>query len=131
MGTWGFGPFENDAASDWVDGLEDADDLTLAMDALQRVRETDYIDADDATVAIAAAEVVAAAGGRPHADLPPEVEAWLRSARLDVEPWHAERAAGAIERIRGDESELAELWAEADEADWQSSLDDLTTRLER
>lgn len=130
MGTWGSGPFQNDTASDWVYDLEDADDLTLALDALERVRATEYVDAEDATVAIAAAEVVAAAGGRPHADLPPEVEAWLGSASVDVEPWHAERAAGAIERIRGDDSELAELWAESDEADWRASLDDLTARLE-
>lgn len=130
MGAWGTGPFENDTASDWVYELEDVDDLTLALDALERVRGVSYIDADDATIAIAAAEVVAAAGGRPHADLPPEVAAWLRSAQVDVESWHAERAAAAIERIRGDDSELAELWAESDEADWRSSLDDLTTRLD-
>lgn len=131
MGAWGSGPFENDAATDWVHDLEDADDLTLAIDALERVRTDEHVDADDASVAIAAAEVVAATGGRPHGDLPPEVTAWIARSDLTLDPEHAEAATGAVERVRADESELADRWAESDDVAWRDHLDDLAERLGR
>ncbi len=131
MGTWGSGPFENDDAADWVYDLEDADDLTLAMDAIERVRNSDYVDAYDASVALAAAEVIAAAGGAPHADLPEGVSRWLTEADPDVAADHGEAATAAVARIRGEDSELAELWAEVDAAEWHSHLDDLVERLGR
>lgn len=129
MGTWGIGPFDNDAASDWVEDLEDADDLTLAIDALERVRTDQYVEADDAAVAVAAAEVVAAAGGRPHGDLPPEVAAWVARSDVTFLPEHAEAAADAVGRVRAGDSELAELWADADDRSWHGHLDDLSARL--
>ena len=129
MGTWGSGPFENDNAADWVYDLEDADDLTLAMDALERVRGSDYVDADDASIAIAAAEVVAAAGGRPHADLPEDVRRWIITNGVTLDPEHSEEAAAAVARIRGEDSELSELWDEGDAEEWHGHLDDLTLRL--
>lgn len=129
MGTWGSGPFENDAAADWAADLDDADDLTLALDALERVRSSEYVDADDASTAIAAAEVVAAAAGRPRADLPEDVRRWIATSDITLDPEHSEEAAAAVERIRGEDSELAELWAEAGDEDWRRSLDDLSERL--
>lgn len=130
MGAWGTGPFENDAASDWVYDLEDADDLALALDALARVDTAEYLDADDAAVAIAAAEVLAAAGGRPRGELPPEVSAWVTRTAVSIDAEHAEAASAAIRRVRGDASELAELWAEAGDPGWERELDDLETRLQ-
>lgn len=130
MATWGSGPFENDHAAAWIDSLEDADDLTLAVEALERVRASDHVDADDASVAIAAAEVVAAAGGRPHADLPEDVRRWIASSTVTLDPEHTEEAAAAIERIRGDDSELAEQWADSGPEEWYVHLDGLTERLE-
>lgn len=131
MGTWGSGPFENDSALDWAGDLNDADDLTLAMDALERVRGSDYVDADDASVAIAAAEVVAAVGGRPHADLPEDVQRWIVSSGVTLDPEHSEEAAAAVERIRGEDSELADLWAASGAEEWYGHLDGLTERLGR
>lgn len=129
MGTWGSGSFDNDAATDWVTDLEDADDLTIAVDALERVRTGEYVGADDAAVAIAAAEVVAAAGGRPGPDLPPNVAAWIERSGLTLDPEHAEAASAAIERIRGDDSELADRWEELRDGGWHSRLDELAERL--
>lgn len=129
MGTWGSGPFENDHAADWVQDLEDADDLALALDALERVRGSQYVDADDASTAIAAAEVVAAVGGRPHADLPEDVRRWVATSDITVNPEHSEEAAAAVARIRGEDSELAELWAEDDPSAWHGHMEDLADRL--
>lgn len=131
MGTWGSGPFENDRAADWVDNLEDADDMTLAMDALERVRSREHVDADDASIAIAAAEVVAAVGGRPHEDLPEDVRRWIVSSGVTMDPEHSEEAAAAVERIRGEDSELADLWADSGAEEWYGHLDGLTERLGR
>lgn len=131
MGTWGSGPFENDQAAHWAEGLEDADDLALAVDALDRVRNAEYVDADDASVAIAAAEVVAAVGGRPHADLPADLRRWIASSDITLDPEHGEEAAAAVARVRGEDSELAELWAESGSEQWHGHLDDLVARLGR
>lgn len=129
MGTWGSGPFENDRAADWVQDLDDADDLALAIDALERVRGSQYVDADDATTAIAAAEVIAAIGGRPHANLPEDVRRWVTTNDIALDPEHSEEAAAGVARIRGEDSELAELWAEEDASAWHGHLDDLAARL--
>ena len=131
MGTWGSGPFENDHAADWAYDLEDADDLALAMDALERVRNAEYVDADDASIGVAAAEVIAAVGGRPHADLPEDLRRWAATSGITLDPEHSEDAAAAVARIRGEDSELAELWAESGAEEWHGHLDDLSERLGR
>ena len=131
MGAWGSGPFDNDAAADWGQDLEDADDLTLAVDALARVSTDAYVEADEAAVAIAAAEVIAAVGGRPRSELPPEVTAWIARSSLVLDAEHAEAATAAVERVRAAESELAELWDEAEDSRWRDDLDDLAERLGR
>jgi len=40
-----------------------------------------------------------------------------------------ELALEAVRRIAGEESELAELWDDADEPEWRESVDDLAERL--
>ena len=66
MGTWSHEPFGNDSANDWAYGLEGLDDFSLVVEAIQNVLATgdDYLDADLAVEAIAAAEVLAKAIGR-------------------------------------------------------------------
>ena len=48
MGAWGVLAFDNDAAGDWADDLEGADDLTLVESALEEVAaaEGEYLDSD-------------------------------------------------------------------------------------
>lgn len=40
-----------------------------------------------------------------------------------------ELALEAVGRVASDESELAELWDDADEPEWRESLEDLAERL--
>lgn len=128
MGAWGAGSFDNDDALDWLDALEERGRLAIE-DALRAAAEAgeSYLEAPEASIAVAAAEVAAALHGRPAADLPGEVEAWVK---LNPAPGAdlRELARAAVRRVR-QESELRELWEETDPADWYAALDDLLRRL--
>lgn len=124
MGTWGSGPFDNDDAADWAWTLTADVDETVVAAALSSRVEASPSDA----VVVAAAEVVAAAIGRPHPELPDEVAGWVAAHR--DRPW-AELvpvAATAVRRLRP-ASELAESWEESDDDAWGFEVDDLLARL--
>jgi hypothetical protein len=61
MGTWGVNSFDNDNAADWVWELEEADDLSVVEEAIERVLDCgdELVESPDAEVAIAAADVLA------------------------------------------------------------------------
>jgi hypothetical protein len=131
MGAWGSGPFENDDASDWVWELEDDENGSVVIAALSEIVDTEIdgeIEAPEASNAIAAAEIVAAARGHHRAELPSEAREWIRvNAGLVDSSWLA-LAAGAVERIAID-SELKELWDEAQSSEWSEYVADLLSRL--
>ncbi|HXE58831.1 MAG TPA: DUF4259 domain-containing protein [Gemmatimonadales bacterium] len=131
MGTWGPGTFENDEASDWVYELEEAEDTTLLREALEVVAEPEgYIEAQDAAIALAAAEVVAALAGHPAPDLPEEVEAWVASHRRAPVRELVSLSIRAVDQILAD-SELNDQWAEtADHVLWVDRVQELRSRLE-
>ncbi len=129
MGAWGHTTFENDDALDWVYELEEASGTDVLVSALEGITDADYLEATEASAALAAAEVVAALDGRPAPSLPPEVEAWVKENQEPVDADLLMLARSAVERIARD-SELQELWSESgDEAEWQESLEDLLQRL--
>lgn len=135
MGAWGAGNFENDTALDWVWELEAADDLgpveAALADVLVAADEGD-LDADVGSIGLAAAEVVAALGGRPLDGLPEEVAAWVQAHPFEPVADLVRDGLAAVARIRDDEaSELRELWAEEEEllAEWHVVVDDLVARL--
>ncbi|MDO5863485.1 MULTISPECIES: DUF4259 domain-containing protein [Paenarthrobacter] len=127
MGAWGFQAFENDDAMDWLQDLEDGG-AEVVRHGLNQVTDG-YIEAPDGSVAVAAAEITAAAQGSPHGDLPENVVTWVRVHGAELTDGDAQLALTAVERVGGEESELAELWDEADEPEWTESLDDLAERL--
>ncbi|MFG2744470.1 DUF4259 domain-containing protein [Streptomyces chartreusis] len=123
MGTWDIGPFENDTAADFANDLDDAAEgerETLIRRVLMRtVGNRDYLEAPGAEEAIAAAALIAAQcpGGEPVSphygpDEPvPSLPTDL--SRLAVE---------ALDRVLADESELSELWEEAEDGRrWRDS----------
>uniref|UniRef100_UPI003F4DB3B7 DUF4259 domain-containing protein n=1 Tax=Lysobacter firmicutimachus TaxID=1792846 RepID=UPI003F4DB3B7 len=116
MGTWSHEPFGNDTANDWAYGLEENQDFSLVDEALQRVIDTgdEYLDADVAAEAVAAAEVIAKALGRgTQSDVYTEkVDSWLASSAPELEPGLATKAQSALLRVLGQDSELRELWEE-------------------
>ena len=137
MGTWGMKAFESDDAMDWVSALEESGDDSAVREALTTAADApadEYLEAPDGQVALAAAEVVAAATGQPG-DLPDEVVGWVATHASSV-VGHVELARRAIERVMAaTNSELRDLWsteegaAAADVAEWESHVADLRRRL--
>jgi hypothetical protein len=128
MGAWGHLFDENDDAADWLDEFSDAPNWTLVDETLGRVKNGDYLEAPDCSQTLAAAEVVAAGLGRPSPRLPTEVIGWAQQHATEASQLR-DSAKSALARIR-DESELQELWQEADEfSDWRQSVDETISRL--
>ena len=129
MGAWGSGSFENDDAADWLAGL-----ATITPDDLTRIftRSADdpsYLEAPDASAAVAAAEVIAALPGSPAKNVPPQIVEWVENHREASTPELKALAARALDRVRSD-SEVKDLWLEADGVkDWTEEIQDLQTRL--
>ena len=107
MGTWSGQPFGSDSAGDWA------------------------FDLDDAVVAIAAAEVVAHGLGRPT-----QSDAYTESVGTFVQRVgrpDAALVAIALEALAAStspESELSELWADEDSAEWLDANEALKNALD-
>lgn len=130
MGTWGAGSFENDDVHDWfVEFMEEpgVEQVSVMLETI--IQNKEHLDAGDAQMGVGAAEVVAAMRGRPMADLPEPVAAWVTDHRKPEEQL-LKLAYQAVERIQTD-SELKELWEEGDSGkEWHDEIDNLKARLE-
>ena len=132
-GGWDVGPFDNDDALDWVWELSESNDLSVVEEAVQSAISTSgYLEAPTASIAVAAAEVVAALKGQPRAQLPDEVTSWVASNQLEVDDQLVKAARQAIVHVKNSESsELAQLWSDSEELlnQWHKDLADLERRL--
>jgi hypothetical protein len=129
MGAWGVSPFENDNALDWVWNLEEAEDATVLSDALDAVASADDI-VEDCEEAIAAAEVVAALLGRPLAELPDEVIAFVKAHGTKKPSTKLVNLAATVVRRIAIASDLKNRWDESESAkEWQKTMSDLLKRL--
>jgi hypothetical protein len=133
MGTWGPGPFDNDAAADFLDALR-ASPTRFVAKTLREITRTPagkYIDVDDGGAGWSACEMVALAFGYGDSaalddhildlagKLRPKEE--HRLLALEVLPRIADRA----------NSELAGLWHEgSDGAQFDAALEHLGSRLQ-
>lgn len=127
MGAWSHEPFGNDTACDWSYGLEGQRDFSLIANTIQTVLENgaEYLDADPATEAVAAVEVLAKALGRGTQtdSYTKEADAWVKSIAAKPSRELLSNASAALARILGPDSELRELWEEGDYfGDWESSI---------
>lgn len=132
MGAWGSKAFDNDAALDWLAELE-AQGTASLRDVLARVAKLEapvYLDVDDASAAVAAAEVVAAMSGAPRDQLPERVVAWLAGQAHEVESNLVTLARRALRRVLDGNSELRDLWTQTGPEDpWQAEIKALLGRL--
>jgi len=129
MGAWGAGTFDNDQALDWVGELEATDDLDLIRSTFADAFSEEYLEADVASCALAAAEVVAAMAGQAG-NLPDGVKAWMDRVDVELTPTDTALALRSVERVRAHDSELVELWAESDSSDeFLGVLHELEARL--
>lgn len=136
MGAWDGTTFGNDTAADWAGELADSGSVAGVAEVLTQVAEApahEYLEAGPASEALAAAEVVAAALGRP-VESSPYIEQALAWAASHPELAQLQSiAVRAAERVRAPESELAELWEEANDDDhreWKDAVADLLQRLQ-
>ena len=133
-GAWDTGPFANDDALDWVWELSESNDLSVIETTLEAAANSSgYLEAPTASMAIAAAEVVAALRGNPRPELPDEVTEWVRAHSISVSDDLLMIARKAVENTKKkDSSELAQLWMDSEELmnSWLKDLDDLLKRLQ-
>lgn len=128
MGAWSHEPFGNDDASDWAVDLEETKDLSLIEEALNNALETDeYLDAPEASVAIAAIEVIAKLLGKgTQTDAySEEIDKWVKSVSIKPNSALIAKANRVLERVLDEDSELRELWEEVGADDWLNSVNAL------
>ncbi|MEQ1784603.1 MAG: DUF4259 domain-containing protein [Hyphomonadaceae bacterium] len=129
MGAWSHTSFGNDDAGDFLYEVEASgmDAVTTALEAIEQTPADGYIEAPSAWSALAAAELLAAANGKPPEDFPEEARAVLAQIKSDAAL--RARAAVAVQRVLA-ASELKELWEESDSfADWAADVTHLIGRL--
>lgn len=128
MGAWSHEPFGNDTACDWSYGLLEGRDLSPVEAALDAVLSADYVEADQASEAIAAIEVLAKLlGNGTQADTYTEdIDQWVKDNPQRPSPNLLKKAKDVLQRINSPGSELLEQWEEGGEAEaWKSSLQQL------
>jgi|GEM_PF-5284348 len=132
VGGHGVGSFQNADAQAWIAELVESDGADLVEAAIDDVNEGDPggpVGAAEAAIAIAAAEVVAAARGKPRKDIPEAVRSWTKAKHLAHHYDLGRRARLAVERVLED-SELADAWTETEDADaWRADVEGLLARL--
>lgn len=131
MGCWGIGPFDNDAAGDFIFSVADGGGLAAIEDAFDHVSEagSEYLEAPTAEEAIAAAAIVARLKDRASLSSG-EIEAWIAKEQPVASSALITKARDALHRVMIAPSELLELWQEAEEfPDFQAGIDDLLRRL--
>ena len=128
MSNWGCGTFDNDDAWAWMWDLESHVDTTAILEAFDDI--TFEEDAGLESIAIAAAEVVAALHNKPLRILPDGVVNWVAGKSKPDEDL-VKRARSIVSKVLRN-SELKECFREeGDEAytDWVANLEDLHGRL--
>jgi len=131
-GAWGEGSFDNDDALDWVTECTQSKGIGMIAKTLETALQATYIKAPDGSSAVAAAEVVAAALGRPNPAIPPELSAWIKQQPLANLAQLTPLARRALARIQDPKlSELKQLWSESTPSKWPAAIVELDARLGR
>jgi len=130
-GAWESGSFDNDDAMDWVAMCVRSKGASAVGKTLEASLKPAYLEAPEASEAIAAAEVVAAARGKPNSKLPSTLATWLQGQSQKEIASLAPTASRAVDRILNAKgSELQELWKESKSYGvWQGHMRDLLMRL--
>ena len=130
MGGWGTKSFENDDAQDFLSELKTLSVDDLRQKLVRAADQQDYLAAPESSVAVAAAEVVAAmVAGKESAPAPQPIQDWIHQNKPVASAALVDLARRAVDRVRTN-SELKDLWMEAEGLnEWSAELRDLTQRL--
>ncbi|MBB5375350.1 hypothetical protein HNQ07_000794 [Deinococcus metalli] len=132
MGTWGTGSFDNDSAADFI--KEVVEDGAVALrEALEVVLDPDldYVEAEEGSRAIAAAEIIAAITSGDHRFVTDDdLLSWVEDADARSVSGQRALALDAVDRVVGPDSELPELWEDSEDLrDWQRDVQRLRATL--
>jgi len=132
MGAWGPGIYENDDAADWSAEVAESG-LSAVESALDAAIDAEYIEAPEGACALAAADVVArlVSGRGENSAYCEDIVAWVEANASAPPASLVAKAQTALERVKGADSELAELWAEDAESltQWAASVAEVASRL--
>ena len=129
MAGWGTRSFENEDAQNWLGQLKSLGLEDLKQILVHAADQSDYLEAPDASIVVAAAEVLAAMKGAPSDKLQREIADWTSQTNAASSPDLNKLAVRAVEKVRRN-SELKDLWLEAEGLnEWTAALQDLQTRL--
>lgn len=123
--------FDTDAVRDWLAELAEGDAaaVSAALEAVTSAAPDAYIEVDEASIALAAAELVAAASGKGRDRLDEDAAAWLDGARDALRRLDVAEAHRAATRVFA-RSELRDLWDEqGEDTAWHASVRELIARL--
>jgi hypothetical protein len=129
-GAWGEGSFENDASLDWVSECTRSAGAKLVSATLNAALKAEYLEAPEGSAAVAAAEVVAAARGKPSPDFPKELTVWLERQPKAQLAGLAVLARKALRKVREPKSsELKQLGSESAKNRWDTRIAELAARV--
>ncbi|GAA4386219.1 DUF4259 domain-containing protein [Hymenobacter koreensis] len=130
MGAWGYFNFDNDAAADFAGDFRDNHTEAMLYEALATASEEEgYLEVDEASEALAAAEIVAAILGKPAKDFPADLIPVILKLDASESEDLRDLAIEAVEAVVK-KSELQEMRSETDDyANWQQLQQDLLARL--
>ena len=133
MGAWGAGVFENDDACDYVSEVIGDRDLKRLHATLGRVANfgDEYLEAPEASEALAAADIVARLKGNwgQRDAYTAKLDTWVEQSRLSPGTDMIVAARNAVQRVVTEPSELMELWEEGDATEFRQAVDELASRL--
>ena len=126
------GNFGNDEATDWLYDLEETYGAELLAEAFDTIIKGEFHEQADCCIALAAAEMVAAAKGKPAPDLPDEARKWLGNQETgDVNKIKGlnKKAIAAVKKVQA-HSELRDQWEDSEGwHSWNMVVEGLLKRL--
>jgi len=128
-GAWGPKSFDNDDALDFVQLCIASKSPAPIAAALQAAIKPGTLEATEGAAAVVAAELVAAAKGKPN-ELPKELGDWFKQQPKQEIAKFSALARKALARVKDpDTSELRQLWQESGDKQWMNAMGDLDRRL--
>lgn len=135
MGTWSEDAFGNDVACNWANAFVQDPSMETVEKAIDAVIDEDaYLDADTACEGLVACEIVARLNGNLGltSAYSAGVDSWVRASSVTPSASLISKAARAVDRVLGENSELRELWDEGGvDEDWHREMASLRSRIIR
>ncbi len=129
-GAWGVESFENDSALDWSYELETSKGVEFLAETFNRIKGKPYLEADECSAVLAAADVLQSIRNASYEHLPENVKDWASKNNDSESSRFLQDALEAINAcINVQNSELAQLWSESSAQEWRRVVENLKVKL--